>query len=113
MAPEASVTCLIETTEDTGAGCLKQARLADKVVCIDHKFVCCPVAAISDPAAFFGERAELFHAEGENWADWEDGKDWSRAIRGVSTGKTGTIPTAPKQNGPPPHKTPTPKPHQT
>jgi hypothetical protein len=78
------MTCLIVTTEDTGAGCLKQARLADKVVCIDHKLVCGPVPAISDPAAFFAERAELFHAEGESWAEWEDGKEWSRASTSTS-----------------------------
>jgi len=70
---------LILTTNDSGGGCLKKARLADKVLCVAHRLVCGPIPPISDPAAFFAERARLFQAEVENWAGWQDWAELERA----------------------------------
>jgi hypothetical protein len=67
--------CLVLTTDGSGAGCLKGARIADKVVGFAHRLVCGPVPTIADPAMFFSARAEMFRAEIANWKGWED---WAR-----------------------------------
>jgi hypothetical protein len=72
MPDELAMKCLVLTTDDSGAGCLKGARIADKVVGFAHRLVCGPVPTISDPAAFFSARADMLRAETVNWSGWED-----------------------------------------
>jgi Domain of unknown function (DUF1835) len=58
---------LIVTSTDSGAGCLKASRIADKVVCLGHALVCGPVPFESDANAFFEARAKLRYADTEDW----------------------------------------------
>lgn len=58
---------LIVTTSDSGAGALKAARIADRVVGLYYSLVDGPAPAVDDPISFFARKQELStYAE-----DWE------------------------------------------
>ena len=54
---------LIVTTTDSGAGHLKQSRIADKVVNLTDCLVCGPVPEARSPAAFFAAREAAYDAD--------------------------------------------------
>jgi hypothetical protein len=58
---------LIVTTRDSGAGALKQARIADRVIWLYYSLIEGPVPAITDPKSFFARRRELWNYP----EDWE------------------------------------------
>jgi hypothetical protein len=62
---------LILTTDDSAAGCLEASGIADRVIGIDYRLVTGPVPPVSDPLAFFAERAKLGCPEIRRWD--EDG----------------------------------------
>lgn len=61
------MTSLILTTDDSSAGCLKAARIADHVVAFEYRLVTGPVPPIAEPLTFFPRRAELGDAEIARW----------------------------------------------
>jgi hypothetical protein len=63
---------LILTTSDSGAGCLKAARIADRVLALAYRLVCGPVPAAPDPATFLTRRAGLVGPDMTNWEGWGD-----------------------------------------
>ncbi|MFI5015121.1 MAG: hypothetical protein ACHQAY_22530 [Hyphomicrobiales bacterium] len=74
---------LILTTSDSGAGCLKAARIADQVFGFTHRLVSGPVPPVSDPEAFFVARRDLLgemgDQEGEVFAS-SFGRDWLEVV---------------------------------
>jgi hypothetical protein len=75
---------LILTTSDSGAGCLKAARMADRVVAFAHRLVSGPVPPATNLVTFFAAREELLGADIDDWARESFGFDgaefWKRLI---------------------------------
>lgn len=67
---------LIVTNSDSGAGCLKASRIADRVVALGHELVYGPAPLTVDPLDFFSARAALLPSDVE---DWEKDIDCSTA----------------------------------
>ena len=58
---------LIVTNSDSGAGNLKAARIADRVVGFGHELVYGPAPLTLDPLDFFSARAALLSSDVEDW----------------------------------------------
>ncbi len=61
---------LIITTTDSGAGCVKMAKLADRVVCITHDLVSAPVPATANSSAFLAVQRGMYESDAENYEWW-------------------------------------------
>jgi hypothetical protein len=76
----ASMSTLILTTDDSAAGCLKASAIANRVIGIDFRLVTGPVPPVSDPLAFFAERARLGSGDigrsDENGPGSDLGRQW-------------------------------------
>lgn len=81
---------LIVTSTGSGAGSLKAARIADKVMCFDHDLVRGCVPSVDEPIQFFEMRSSLRldstidsifdeHAA-EIWADFSDAMDSAERV---------------------------------
>ena len=75
---------LIVTNDDSGAGHLMQARIADQVLTPFHRLVWGPMPPATDPETFFADREALYDADPlithELW-DWERAREASRRWR--------------------------------
>jgi hypothetical protein len=83
----ATMSTLILTPDDSGAGCLAASGIADRVIGFSYRLVTGPVPAVSEPEAFFAERARLGGAAIQRWDT--DGPDrlcdeWRDMIRVMS-----------------------------
>ncbi|KRR18158.1 hypothetical protein CQ14_24825 [Bradyrhizobium lablabi] len=83
----ATISTLILTPDDTAAGCLAASGMADRVIGFSYRLVTGPVPAVSEPEAFFAERARLGGTEIQRWDT--DGPDrlcdeWRDRIRVMS-----------------------------
>jgi len=63
---------LVFTSTDSGAGCIKAARIADKVVGLAHWLVSGPAPMTSDPLDFFSARAALLGSAGADEVEISD-----------------------------------------
>jgi hypothetical protein len=57
----------IFVSSDSGAGCLKQARIATRVACFSHQLVHGPVPFTTEPFEFFAARTALLSPDTEDW----------------------------------------------
>jgi hypothetical protein len=64
---EAKLTRLIITTSDSGAGCLKAAHIAERVVGLHYQLVHGPAPITDAPLDFFDARTELLSENVEEW----------------------------------------------
>ena len=62
---------LIVTTSDSGAGHLKQERIAHRVVSFTHRLVWGAVPEVAEEADFLTVRTHMARREGEDWAYWD------------------------------------------
>jgi hypothetical protein len=77
------MSTLILTTYDGAAGCLGASRIADHVIAIDYRLVTGPVPPVSDPLAFFAERAKLGCPEIRRWDQDGPGSQLCQAWLGL------------------------------
>ena len=63
------MTRLILTTDDSGAGCLKQTGIADNVIPFGLRFVCGPLPSEAQLADFLAERSVKHVSAGSHWLD--------------------------------------------
>jgi hypothetical protein len=63
------MTRLILTTDDSGAGCLKQTGIADIVIPFGLRFVCGPLPSEAQLADFLAERSAKHVPTGSHWLD--------------------------------------------
>jgi len=82
------MSTLILTPDDTAAGCLAASGIADRVIGFDYRLVSGPVPPVSDPEAFFAERAKLGGPEIQRWDEDGPGSrlcgEWRDVIRVVN-----------------------------
>ena len=64
------MTRLVLTTDDSGAGCLKAARIADIVLPFGMRFVWGPLPSDAELATFFGARSTKHGSPGSHWLDF-------------------------------------------
>lgn len=67
MGPGCGMKRFIITNSDSGAGCLKASRVADKVVGLGHGLVYGPAPLTLDPLDFFAARAALLPTDVTSW----------------------------------------------
>jgi hypothetical protein len=61
---------LVLTTDDSGAACLKAARIADIVLPFGMRFVWGPLPSDAELATFFGARSTKHGSPGSHWLDF-------------------------------------------
>ena len=62
-----AMTRSIFTNTDSGAGCLKEARIAEHIACLRYQLVDGPVPYTAQPLEFFAARTALWPPDTEDW----------------------------------------------